>query len=42
MKIDKVYNNNVVHVKSSDNQEIIVMGKGLGFGENVVTKSINL
>ncbi|WP_159548141.1 BglG family transcription antiterminator LicT [Streptococcus halichoeri] len=33
MKIDKVYNNNVVHVKSSDNQEIIVMGKGLGFGK---------
>lgn len=31
MKIDKVFNNNVVQVLSEKNEEIIVMGKGLGF-----------
>ncbi len=31
MIIDKVYNNNVVSVKGSNDDEIIVMGKGLGF-----------
>ncbi|MEX2785021.1 BglG family transcription antiterminator LicT [Streptococcus sp. H49] len=31
MKIEKVYNNNVVQVKSSTGREMIVMGKGLGF-----------
>ncbi|EJN93848.1 BglG family transcription antiterminator LicT [Streptococcus ratti] len=31
MKIDKVFNNNVVQVLGEKNEEIIVMGKGLGF-----------
>ena len=31
MKIDKVYNNNVVLVKGDNNEEIIIMGRGLGF-----------
>ncbi|MCC9273622.1 MAG: PRD domain-containing protein [Enterococcus aquimarinus] len=31
MKIEKVYNNNVVLAKSDDLSEIIVMGKGIGF-----------
>ena len=31
MKIEKVYNNNVVLVKSDNDEEIIIMGKGLGF-----------
>ncbi|MGT2750804.1 BglG family transcription antiterminator LicT [Streptococcus orisasini] len=31
MKIDKVFNNNVVQVLGDKNEEIIVMGKGLGF-----------
>ena len=31
MKIDKVYNNNVVLAKGDDGEEIIVMGRGLGF-----------
>ncbi|MCR5492945.1 MAG: PRD domain-containing protein [Streptococcus sp.] len=31
MRIDKVYNNNVVLVKGDNNEEIIVMGRGLGF-----------
>ncbi len=31
MEIDKVYNNNVVLAKGDDGEEIIVMGRGLGF-----------
>lgn len=31
MKIDKVYNNNVVLAKGDNEEEIIVMGRGLGF-----------
>ncbi|BAQ24380.1 BglG family transcription antiterminator LicT [Streptococcus troglodytae] len=31
MKIEKVFNNNVVQVLGINNEEIIVMGKGLGF-----------
>ncbi|MGT2924133.1 BglG family transcription antiterminator LicT [Streptococcus caviae] len=31
MKIDKVFNNNVVQVLGDKDEEIIVMGKGLGF-----------
>lgn len=31
MKIDKVYNNNVVLAKGDEGEEIIVMGRGLGF-----------
>lgn len=31
MKIDKVYNNNVVLAKGDDGEEFIVMGRGLGF-----------
>lgn len=31
MKIDKVYNNNVVLAKGDQGEEIIVMGRGLGF-----------
>lgn len=31
MKIDKVYNNNVVQVLDNHGRELIVMGKGLGF-----------
>jgi beta-glucoside operon transcriptional antiterminator len=36
MKIDKVYNNNVVLVKGNQDEEIVVMGKGLGFQKNLV------
>lgn len=35
MLIDKVYNNNVVQVITDQGQEMIVMGKGLGFGKKV-------
>lgn len=35
MKIDKIYNNNVVQVLDDSGQEIIVMGRGLGFGRKV-------
>ncbi|AXQ78772.1 PRD domain-containing protein [Streptococcus chenjunshii] len=31
MKIEKVYNNNVVQARSSSGREMIVMGRGLGF-----------
>ena len=31
IKIEKVYNNNVVQAKSSSGDEIILMGAGLGF-----------
>jgi len=31
MKIEKVFNNNVVLAKAEDHSEIIVMGKGIGF-----------
>jgi len=31
MKIEKVYNNNVVLAKAGDSSEVIVMGKGIGF-----------
>lgn len=31
MKIDKVYNNNVVQVINDNQQEEILMGRGLGF-----------
>lgn len=31
MKIIKVYNNNVVQAIDTQDREIIVMGKGLGF-----------
>ena len=31
MKIDKVYNNNVVQARGDKGEELIVMGKGLGF-----------
>ena len=31
MKIDKVYNNNVVLAKGDDGEKFIVMGRGLGF-----------
>lgn len=39
MIIDKVYNNNVVQVKTESGEEMIVMGRGLGFqkrkGDNI-------
>lgn len=35
MKIDKIYNNNVVQVINQDGQEVVLMGKGLGFGKKV-------
>lgn len=31
MNIIKVYNNNVVWAKNDQDEELIVMGKGLGF-----------
>lgn len=31
MRIEKVYNNNVVLAKGDEGEEIIVMGRGLGF-----------
>ncbi|MBF0776831.1 transcription antiterminator BglG [Streptococcus azizii] len=44
MQIEKVYNNNVVQVIDSKGQELIVMGKGLGFqrkaGEELSTEKI--
>jgi beta-glucoside operon transcriptional antiterminator len=42
MKIDKVYNNNVVLAKGDNEEEIIVMGRGLGFQKSQVTKLILL
>lgn len=35
MRIEKVYNNNVVHTKGKHDEEIIVMGKGIGFQKKV-------
>lgn len=35
MRIDKVYNNNVVQVIDDKGQEVIVMGRGLGFQKKV-------
>lgn len=35
MRIDKVYNNNVVQVLNESGQEVIVMGRGLGFQKKV-------
>lgn len=35
MKIDKIVNNNVVQTTSRDGQELVVMGKGLGFQKKV-------
>lgn len=35
MRIDKVYNNNVVQVLDDKGQEVIVMGRGLGFQKKV-------
>lgn len=35
MKIDKVYNNNVVQIREDSGEEAIVMGKGLGFQKKV-------
>lgn len=44
LQIEKVYNNNVVQVIDSKGQELIVMGKGLGFqrkaGEELSTEKI--
>ena len=33
MKIDKVINNNIVSALDAEGKEIVVMGRGLGFGE---------
>lgn len=35
MRIEKVYNNNVVQVLDQQDRELIVMGKGLGFQKKV-------
>ncbi len=35
MIIEKVYNNNVIQVKDESGQELIVMGRGLGFQKKV-------
>lgn len=35
MKIDKIYNNNVVQTSDASGQELIVMGRGLAFGKKV-------
>ena len=32
MKIDKIINNNIVSALDADGKEVIVMGRGLGFG----------
>ncbi len=44
MKIDKVYNNNVIQAIDQQGRELIVMGKGLGFqkkaGEELDTRKI--
>lgn len=42
MKIDKVYNNNVVLAKGDDGEEIIVMEEGLVFKKSQMMKSIPL
>lgn len=31
MIIDKVFNNNVIQVRNDNNEEEIIMGRGLGF-----------
>ncbi len=38
MKIDKVYNNNVVQVINDNQQEEILMGRGLGFQKKLVIR----
>ena len=38
MKIEKVYNNNVVLAKAGDSSEVIVMGKGIGFQKMMAIK----
>lgn len=35
MKVDRIYNNNVIQVQSEQGQEIIVMGRGIGFQKKV-------
>ena len=32
MRIDKIINNNIVSVLEADGKELIVVGRGLGFG----------
>ena len=41
MRIDKVYNNNLVLAKG-EGEEIIVVGRGLGFQRSQVTRLILL
>lgn len=42
MKIEKVFNNNVVQILGINNEEIIVMGKGLGFQKSLVMRLIKI
>lgn len=39
LKIDKVYNNNVVQASNTEGEELIVMGRGLGFQKKPETFS---
>lgn len=32
MKIDKIINNNIVSAIEADGKEVVIMGRGLGFG----------
>ena len=32
MKIEKIINNNIISAKDEKNQEVILMGRGIGFG----------
>ena len=32
MKIDKIINNNIVSALEPDGKEVVVMGRGIGFG----------
>lgn len=35
MKIDKIYNNNVIQTLDPEGREVILMGRGLGFGKKI-------
>ena len=33
MRVDKVINNNIISARDSQGEELIAMGKGIGFGQ---------
>ncbi|MGF7430844.1 CAT RNA binding domain-containing protein [Thermoanaerobacterium thermosaccharolyticum] len=38
MIIEKIFNNNAIVAKDSDNRELVVMGRGIGFKKSVGEK----